>query len=148
MTKIRVCCRFSRRSRRSRETPARPIDEGTGFAFTESRDMLLQQANELTVRRVLTVCCVGETLNQQNGAALSGCRCVCVPYTAEGFNMPCLEAAACGTVVICTQGGPTDHFTRPEFTLQVQSTMQSVPRCLGGTPGTIAARIMNICSIR
>ena len=32
------------------------------------------------------------------------------PYKAEGFNMPCLEALACGRVVIATLGGPTDDF--------------------------------------
>ena len=33
------------------------------------------------------------------------------PYRAEGFNLPVLEAAACGVPVICTSGGPTDDFT-------------------------------------
>lgn len=32
------------------------------------------------------------------------------PYHAEGFNLPVLEALACGTPVICTAGGPTDEF--------------------------------------
>jgi len=43
------------------------------------------------------------------------------PYFAEGFNMPVLEAAACGMPVICTKGGSTDDFTRPEFALQIPS---------------------------
>jgi protein O-GlcNAc transferase len=43
------------------------------------------------------------------------------PYLAEGFNMPVLEAAACGTLVICTRGGSTDDFTTPEFTLHINS---------------------------
>ena len=46
------------------------------------------------------------------------------PYLAEGFNMPVLEAAACGTLVICTRGGATDDFTTPEFTLQIDSRAQ------------------------
>jgi glycosyltransferase involved in cell wall biosynthesis len=33
------------------------------------------------------------------------------PYRAEGFNLPVLEAAACGVPIICTSGGPTDDFT-------------------------------------
>jgi len=32
------------------------------------------------------------------------------PYHAEGFNLPALEALACGLPVICTGGGPTDEF--------------------------------------
>lgn len=43
------------------------------------------------------------------------------PYRAEGFNMPVLEAAACGAPIICTEGGSTDDFTHPDFTLRVTS---------------------------
>lgn len=32
------------------------------------------------------------------------------PYRAEGFNLPVLEAMACGTPVIVTRGGATDDF--------------------------------------
>lgn len=52
------------------------------------------------------------------------------PYLAEGFNLPVLEAAACGLPVICTQGGPTDDFTRPEFALPVSSQIK--PMNIGG----------------
>ena len=47
------------------------------------------------------------------------------PYVAEGFNLPVMEAAACGCPAICTQGGPTDEFTRPDFALQIESKMQA-----------------------
>lgn len=43
------------------------------------------------------------------------------PYHAEGFNLPVLEAAACGLPVICTSGGSTDDFTSPEFTLGIRA---------------------------
>ncbi|MBO0351822.1 glycosyltransferase, partial [Phormidium pseudopriestleyi FRX01] len=48
------------------------------------------------------------------------------PYSAEGFNLPVLEAIACGLPVICTQGGPTDEFTHADFALQIKSEVQSV----------------------
>ncbi len=43
------------------------------------------------------------------------------PYLAEGFNLPALEAAACGLPVICTADGPTDDFTTADFALPIDS---------------------------
>jgi len=45
------------------------------------------------------------------------------PYTAEAFNLPALEAGACGMPVICTAGGPTDDFTTPQFGLKIESRL-------------------------
>ena len=57
------------------------------------------------------------------------------PYLAEGFNLPVLEAAASGLPSICTAGGSTDDFTRPEFAARIQSTLRSfLLPC--GTPAT------------
>ena len=36
------------------------------------------------------------------------------PYRAEGFNLPALEAQACGTPIIATHGGATDDFLHAE----------------------------------
>jgi glycosyltransferase involved in cell wall biosynthesis len=55
------------------------------------------------------------------------------PYIAEGFNLPVLEAAACGLPVICTAGGSTDDFTSPEFALRVAADV--VPWAHGGFHG-------------
>jgi glycosyltransferase involved in cell wall biosynthesis len=110
-------------------------------ALYSSKDFLLKQAEELTpdeahrVQERLTY--IGETLNFHEMAGLYQVADAYVsPYLAEGFNMPCLEAAACGAVVICTQGGSTDDFTRPEFTLQIHSVEQEI-QCAPGTFGRI-----------
>jgi glycosyltransferase involved in cell wall biosynthesis len=54
--------------------------------------------------------------------------CYVSPYRAEGFNMPPLEAAACGTPVICTAGGATDDFMEEPFALKISAS----PRILQG----------------
>ena len=43
------------------------------------------------------------------------------PYRAEGFNLPPLEAAACGTPSIITSGGSTDDYFQSSFALRVES---------------------------
>jgi glycosyltransferase involved in cell wall biosynthesis len=56
------------------------------------------------------------------------------PYRAEGFNLPVLEAAACGVPVICTAGGPTDEFTEESFARRIRSRparMQLSPADVG-----------------
>ena len=45
--------------------------------------------------------------------------CYVSPYRAEGFNLPVLEAIACGTPVIVTGGGATDDFCNDELGLRI-----------------------------
>lgn len=53
--------------------------------------------------------------------------CYVAPYMAEGFNLPVLEAAACGLPVICTGGGSTDDFVSDDFALRISSELRSLP---------------------
>jgi glycosyltransferase involved in cell wall biosynthesis len=56
------------------------------------------------------------------------------PYRAEGFNMPALEAAACGVPVICTRGGSTDDFVDDSFAQKISSKL--VPAAFVGDGST------------
>jgi glycosyltransferase involved in cell wall biosynthesis len=53
------------------------------------------------------------------------------PYAAEGFNLPVLEAAACGVPIVCTRGGSTDDFTTPQFALGVDADIVPEPQSNG-----------------
>jgi glycosyltransferase involved in cell wall biosynthesis len=65
---------------------------------------------------------LGQTISMANMAALFNAADAYVsPYRAEGFNMPVLEAAACGLPIICTGGGPTDDFTDDRFRKNIDS---------------------------
>lgn len=44
------------------------------------------------------------------------------PYRAEGFNLPVIEAMACGTPVIVTEGGSTDDFFNEHISYKIPST--------------------------
>ncbi len=57
--------------------------------------------------------------------------CYVAPYLAEGFNLPVLEAAACGVPVICTAGGATDDFVAPSFAWRVRSRPDWIRTDLG-----------------
>jgi len=70
---------------------------------------------------------VGETLSAQRIADLySVADSYVSPYRAEGFNLPVLEAAACGVPVICTGGGPTDEFIDPLSSGRIRSRIEVV----------------------
>ena len=64
----------------------------------------------------------GENLSHESLAALYRASDAYVsPYLAEAFNLPVLEAIACGLPVIVTAGGPTDDFCQPQFSLKIAS---------------------------
>ena len=45
------------------------------------------------------------------------------PYRCEGFNMPPLEAAACGVPIIVTRGGSTDTYFDPRLGQAIESRL-------------------------
>jgi glycosyltransferase involved in cell wall biosynthesis len=65
---------------------------------------------------------LGESFSHQDMARLYQVADAYVsPYRAEGFNIPVLEAAACGVPIVCTGGGSTDDFVRDEFARRIAS---------------------------
>jgi glycosyltransferase involved in cell wall biosynthesis len=81
-------------------------------------------AREAVASRLLYI---GETLSAQRMAGLYNIADSYVsPYRAEGFNLPVLEAGACGVPVICTAGGPTDEFIDPLSSRRIRSRIEVV----------------------
>jgi glycosyltransferase involved in cell wall biosynthesis len=81
-------------------------------------------AREAVASRLLYI---GETLSAQRMAELYNVADSYVsPYRAEGFNLPVLEAGACGVPVICTAGGPTDEFIDPVSSRRIRSRIEMV----------------------
>ena len=52
--------------------------------------------------------------------------CYVSPYKAEGFNLTPLEAAACGTQIIVTDGGPTDDYFDDCMGFKIESKEKSL----------------------
>ncbi len=59
------------------------------------------------------------TLPQMSGL-YGAADCYASPYRAEGFNLPPLEAAACGTPIVITKGGATDDYHHPSYAMQIE----------------------------
>jgi glycosyltransferase involved in cell wall biosynthesis len=82
-------------------------------------DGLPARAREMVVARLVYE---GRTISMQGVAhLLRGADCYVSPYRAEGFNLPVLEAMACGVPILCTDGGPTDEFTDAAFAQRIRS---------------------------
>ncbi|MFZ4693331.1 MAG: glycosyltransferase [Burkholderiaceae bacterium] len=57
------------------------------------------------------------------------------PYRAEGFNLPVLEAMACGLTTLVTKGGPTDDFCTSVSSRFVESRHSREPISGQTVPG-------------
>ena len=99
-----------------------------GDALYDSAQLVEQMADTLTETEKAIVLerifYLGEPLSFSAMAQLYQAADVYLtPYLAEGFNLPALEAAACGLPVICTRGGPTDDFAHPDYFLGIHSRL-------------------------
>ena len=52
--------------------------------------------------------------------------CYVSPYKAEGFNLTPLEAAACGTQIVVTDGGPTDDYFDDCMGFKIESKEEKI----------------------
>ncbi len=111
---------------------ARLVFKGRDHIFPSRQEILAASKNALTDAELEKVkprvIYMGGNLSSTQVAELYQAADVYVSsYLAEGFNLPVLEAAACGLPIICTKGGPTDDFTHPDFTWGIESEVTSVP---------------------
>ena len=90
-----------------------------------------------TSETLASIAMVTVNLSQAQLRALYGMAdCYVSPYRAEGFNLPVLEAIACGTPVVVTGTGATADFCTPAVALSVDSK----PGVLDGGAGGRVAR--------
>jgi glycosyltransferase involved in cell wall biosynthesis len=79
-------------------------------------------ANLLSNSVLKKITIISQNLNLQQLAILCAASdCYISPYRAEGFNLPPLEAAACGVPIIVSAGGATDEYASSEFAIKVES---------------------------
>lgn len=86
-------------------------------------DLLAQHRPDLITEALrASIILLSINLNLSQLCLLYGsCDAYVSPYRAEGFNVPPLEAAACGLPIVVTQGGPTDDYVHESFALTVAS---------------------------
>lgn len=59
------------------------------------------------------------------------CDVLVSPYRGEGFNLPALEAMACGLPLVITKGGASDDFVTDDFAWMIESEEKSFGYTLG-----------------
>lgn len=69
---------------------------------------------------------------QQMAELYRACDVFVSPYRGEGFSIPTLEAMACGTPVIVTQGGATDDFVDEYVGWLIPSTERHIGSSIDG----------------
>ena len=93
-----------------------------GMGVDQTMRKVAQANPGLLTQDVLdSIALISGNLSQQQLRALYICAdCYVSPYRAEGFNLPVLEAIACGTPVIVTDGGATDDFCDGPWATRIQ----------------------------
>jgi glycosyltransferase involved in cell wall biosynthesis len=73
------------------------------------------------------VFCPGQLSLSQMGTLYNLADCYVSPYRAEGFNLPVLEALACGTPAIVTRDGATHDFADERVSLGIEGALCDLP---------------------
>jgi glycosyltransferase involved in cell wall biosynthesis len=101
-----------------------------GMGVDQTMRKVAQANPGLLTQDVLdSIALISGNLSQQQLRALYICAdCYVSPYRAEGFNLPVLEAIACGTPVIVTAGGATDDFCDGPWATRVEGQPRQLSR--------------------
>jgi glycosyltransferase involved in cell wall biosynthesis len=118
---------------------------GSADVLRAAMSELPAAAREAVARRLIYN---GNTLSARAMAnVLRAADCYVSPYRAEAFNMPVLEAAACGVPLICTAGGPTDEFTDSSFARRIDSRTTRVELDGGGAGDCLEPDVDHLASL-
>ncbi len=80
----------------------------------------------LSTEVMTSILLIDDNMDQEQLRKLYLCTdCYVSPYRAEGFNLPVLEAMACGTPVIVTAGGATDDYCFEPLAVRVPSALRN-----------------------
>jgi glycosyltransferase involved in cell wall biosynthesis len=109
-----------------------------GQTLYNSKNAFMGYIQQLTQRGVIQesmlqhlqshVCLLMKDATSQEMASLyNAADCYIAPYYQEGFNLPVLEALACGLPVIVPDGGPTNDFVPAECSFKIPCSRTYVP---------------------
>jgi glycosyltransferase involved in cell wall biosynthesis len=103
-----------------------------GIGFQSILSKFAQDHPSLVSQSLIeSISVVSGNITQGQLAQLYGvCDCYVTPYRAEGFNLPALEALACGRPLIVSSGGATDDFCHGAAVSRIPSAFRRGP--LGG----------------
>jgi glycosyltransferase involved in cell wall biosynthesis len=105
-------------------------------AITMMQQMAAQGRIRITDEDVAAISVIPKTLSIDQLRSLYGVADYYLsPYRAEGFNLPVIEALACGTPVIVSAGGSTDDFCDIATSIRIPTTYETNKVVSGSTLG-------------